>query len=92
MVKKRGLILNDLIASTAKEKTQKTLKGVIGALYNQRFLPDKYRDVPTDVFVWDDNVALFALEEPLFGTLITNRHLADTFRMLFDLAWQSSGE
>jgi hypothetical protein len=46
------------------------------------FLPGKYGENLTDILIWEDNIALIALEEPIFGTVITSSSLADTFRTL----------
>jgi HTH-type transcriptional regulator, sugar sensing transcriptional regulator len=91
-VKRCGLIYHDLLAHTARDKTQEVVKNILGALYEQKFLPEKYGDISTAILIWDDNVALITLEEPLFGTLITNQYLADTFRMLFKIIWTALPE
>jgi hypothetical protein len=48
-------------------------------------LPERYKDLPTDILVWDDNVALITLEEPYFGTVLHNAPLAQTMRMILGL-------
>ena len=87
---KKKVIMHDMPAHTAREKTGHELKEALGGLYSMRFLPEKYAEIPTDLLIWDDTVALIALEEPIFGTVLTNKHLADTFRMLFKMAWTSA--
>lgn len=89
-LKKRGIILNDLLVESARGGTADTIRKIMGGLYNQRFLDPKYQDVPTDIFMWDDHVLLVTLDEPIFATEIINWPLANTFRMLFDIAWKAS--
>ncbi len=36
----------------------------------------------------DDNVAIVSLEEPVFGTVIRNKAIAQTFRIVTDVIWQ----
>ena len=86
-VKKKGIIFHDLLSHTARGKTREIIKNILGALYEQKFLPKQYGDIPTDILIWDDNAAFITFEEPFFGTFITNEHLADTFRMLFKIIW-----
>lgn len=88
--KKRGIVMNDLLIESARGKTAEIIRDIMGGLYNQRFLDSRYRDVPTDILIWDDHVLLVTLDEPLFATEIINWHLANTFRMLFDIAWRAS--
>lgn len=42
-----------------------------------------------DILVWDDKVAIMILDIPVFGTVIENQNLADTYRIQFDLMWKS---
>ena len=91
-IKKKGLILTDLLEGSARGKTAKMLKEIGGSLYSSRFLPNDSEGIPTDILIWDDKVALVTLEDPVFGTLIQNQHLADTFRALFKFAWKASAE
>jgi len=91
-IKQKGLVMHDLLTPQARGKTGKVIKETIGALYSQKYLPENCGDVPTDVLIWDDKIALITLEEPLFGTLITNKYLADTFRTFFKLMWRISEE
>jgi hypothetical protein len=45
------------------------------------------KDLPTDILIWDDSVALISLSQPIFGTVLTNKYLAQTFKGLFFLIW-----
>ena len=54
-------------------------------MYDFKILPEKYSDFPTDILVWNDNIALITLTEPIFGTVITNPTLAQTFKYIFEM-------
>lgn len=64
---------------------------IAGNLHEYKTLPAKYAGDPTDILLWGDSVALINLEQPAFGTVLTNKALVATFRMIFDMMWQSSG-
>jgi len=89
-IKNRGVILQDLLTNPSQavgiNETQRILKG----LYDMRVLPEKYKDFPTDLLIWNNNIALITLQEPIFGTVITNQLLAQTFRYIFEIIWEVS--
>ena len=39
--------------------------------------------------MWDDHVAFIAFEEPIFGAVLTNPFLAQTFKIVFSTLWES---
>ncbi len=85
-IQERGIILHDILSydsrvSQVGPKTKEILRG----LYNEKYLPAKILELPTDILIWDDTVALITLREPIFGTVLTNPLLAQTFRILFDV-------
>jgi len=69
------------LAKEAKEKA--------GWSYEYRVIDKKYGDLPTDILVWDDKVAVMALESPIFATVTTNQALADTYRVQFEIMWSA---
>lgn len=83
-LEKNGVIFYDILTNESKESMAE-LKNELKGLYDAQLLPPEYADTPTDIMVWDDNVALVALNEPIFGTVLTNSSLAKTFRVMFDL-------
>lgn len=91
-VKRRGIIGHDILPEAARGKTGDEIRKILGALYEQRFVPEEYGDIETDMIIWDDNIGLISFDKPVFGTLITNKKLADTFRILFKLSWESAEE
>lgn len=87
-IKKRGISFKDIISYESGEKSGPRTKEDLGVFYEIKLLPAKYEDIPTDILIWDDNVALIVTDKPVFGTVLTNKHLAQTFRILFELSWQ----
>ncbi len=83
-VKKRHIIINDILTADSKEAGAKTA-AVLGPLYTAKFLDAKYGELPTDILIWNDHIALISLEEPIFGTVITNANLTKTFRALHNI-------
>lgn len=46
----------------------------------------------SDVAIYGNNIGISALEGKVVGVIITHNELADSFRALFDLLWDSLGE
>lgn len=86
-LKKRRIIVDDLLNSTAEGKTAGQIEAMKDALHTIKFLPQRHKDLPTEIIIWDDNIALVTLQKPIFGTIITNPALAKTFRALFSMLW-----
>lgn len=84
-MKKKGVILEDLITDPSEQVGVEETKRILGGLYDFRLLPKKYSDFPTDILVWSNNIALITLQEPVFGTVITSPLLAQTFRFMLEM-------
>lgn len=79
-------------------------KILVRALYNRKkgpfegiikFTDDHY--VPYEIFlfssditIYENKVAIASLKEKLVGVIIENKQMADTFRSLFNLAWEAA--
>ncbi|OGH87788.1 MAG: hypothetical protein A3J93_05135 [Candidatus Magasanikbacteria bacterium RIFOXYC2_FULL_42_28] len=87
-VKENNIALIDIVTGASRQRATEETKKIIGGMYNFKFLPEKYRDQPTDILIWDNNIALLTLEQPIFGTVITSHHLANTFKIIFELIWE----
>ena len=87
-MKRRGIFLRDILSAASEEAAKQAYKGA-HPYQDYKLLDEKYGDTPTDILVWDDKVAIMALDVPVFGTVIENKSLADTYRMQFDLMWKS---
>ena len=53
--------------------------------------PDKF-PFKSDVAIYGDNISISALEGKVVGVIITHKELADSFRALFNLLWNSLGD
>lgn len=83
-VDKKGIKFNDLLTHTSKQKSGPLIESLTNSLYSTCFIPEKYGENLTDILIWEDNIALITLEEPIFGTVITSKPLADTFRTIIN--------
>lgn len=81
----RKIIFDDLLHSSAEQGTAQQMKTALHAI---KLLPPRYKDVPTDILMWGDTIALITLEKPIFGTIITNPALARTFKAIFGILWE----
>ena len=86
-IKKRHIILHDILTHDSKEQIGPSMKELLKGLYDPKYLSNKYEEIPTDILLWDDHLALVTLREPYFATLITNPLLAKTMRTLFQVMY-----
>lgn len=84
-VKERNIVFHDLLTHASKEDSGPFMQSVLKGLYDMKYLPAKYGDIPTDLLIWEDCIAHIALEEPIFATVITSPLLARTMRTLFQV-------
>ncbi|MSU75681.1 MAG: hypothetical protein EXS55_04165 [Candidatus Magasanikbacteria bacterium] len=89
-IQKRGIVWYDILSHSSESKGAPEMKAILKGLYDQHFLPNQYGDFPTDMLLWGDNIALITLEEPIFGTVLTNPLLAKTFSIVFDMLWNAT--
>lgn len=87
----RKIIFDSVLMASAKSKTALEIKAVAGALRTDRFLPERFGDEPMDMFIWNDNIALIALSDPVFGTLITDAALVRVLKIMFGALWEELG-
>lgn len=87
LMKQRHIAFRDLLSHASGEKAAKDTRVIMGPMYEYKLLPPKYGEFATNFLVWNDTVALMTLEEPVFGTLVTNKNLAATFKVLFEIIW-----
>lgn len=84
---KRKIVFKDLLSASAKDNTAKMMKEIRGTLHDIKFLPSSTEELPTDILIWKDNIALITLEKPIFGTIITSPPLATTFKAIVNILW-----
>ncbi len=85
---KKKIIFDDILSSASQGQSAEKIKAVRGALHTIKFLSPRHKDVPTDILIWGENIALITLEKPIFGTIITNPALAKTFKTIFSILWE----
>jgi len=84
-VKDRGIIVHEIIPSKSKERGLPQSKIILKGLLESFSLPNKYPDLSSDILIWDNNIAIINLDEPIFGTKLTHAGLANTFRIIFSV-------
>jgi len=82
-VKDQGIVVHEIIPSSSKEQGYPQSKAILKGLLESIHLGKEYPDTNSDILVWNDNIAIINLKEPIFGTKISHAGLADTFRTLF---------
>ena len=87
-LKDREIFLHDILTSPSGASVGRAKEQLKG-FFDFKLLSKDYDDLPTDVLIWNDHIALLSIEEPIFGTVLTNPALAKTFRMMFDVMWKS---
>jgi sugar-specific transcriptional regulator TrmB len=61
-------------------------------LRESRFLPAAKFSLTTEISIYGDKVSLIAMKKGLIGTVIQNKDVADTFRLIFNLLWDQASE
>ncbi len=84
-VNSKKIIFYDLLPSLARTKSAQMIRELTNSLYDVKFLPEQYKENLTDLLIWGDNIALICFDEPIFGTIITNPPLAQTFKTLLKI-------
>jgi len=85
-IEKNKVIFHDLLTADS-QKSAEILRNIRKDRHDIKFLPTEYSENITDMLIWDDNIALISLEEPIFGTVITSKPLANTLKSIFKLIW-----
>lgn len=91
-VAKRGIVFYDILTHASGEKAVQETKSILKGLYDVELLLPQYKDIPTDILLWQDSIALITLQEPIFGTVLTNPLLAQTFKTIFSVMWEKLKE
>jgi sugar-specific transcriptional regulator TrmB len=88
-VKKRNIFVYDILTANSRSEAAVRTKEIMKGLYEAKFFPAKFSDMPIDILVWNDNIALITLEEPVFGTVLTQPYITEAFRVIFTLLWEN---
>ncbi len=84
-VKSKGIVLRDIVTHLSGDAAAHKMIASLKGYYDAKVLPQSAGEFTTDILIWDDHLALITLEEPYFGTVITNSSLVNTFRQVLDL-------
>lgn len=72
------------IYTSSKGKSESELP----ANTERRYLQPERLPIKSDIFIYQNNLALMALQGPVFGIVIESKELAESFRALFSLMWE----
>lgn len=82
-VAKQNIVFHDILSHASGAEAAPVMKELLRGLYEFQLLPKEVENFQTDILIWDNNIALLSLQNPVFGTVITSASLAKTFRILF---------
>lgn len=88
-LEKNKVIFKDILTASSKQYSAKTIKEIRNNLHQIKFISEQHKDMSTDMLIWNENVALVSLDEPIFGTVITNKNLAHTFKIILSIVWDT---
>lgn len=80
-LKKRRVKVKGLYTGTPKENN-------VGA--DRIALPEKYKDFKADIGIYGDRIELITFEGKMYAVIIENKALAETLRILFELAFENA--
>lgn len=84
LVHERGILFHDILTYASQESgAADAMRSVLKGMYDLRILPKEDGDLPTDILIWNDSIALIAIAEPIFGTILTSPPLATAFKTMF---------
>lgn len=59
-------------------------------LTEYKFIPENLFPIDVDVIIYGNNIGIAALKNKLIGVIIENEDIANSFRSIFNLAWQAA--
>lgn len=72
------------------ESKETYLKLDASHLVTRRIVDREKFSLPAEILVWENTVAIISLKTDIIGTIIENRDISKTFKVLFDLIWGDS--
>lgn len=84
-ISEKEIIFHEIVPDASKVITGMVMQNLIKQNYSVSLIPKEYGLLQTDILIWNDNIALITLEEPIFGTIITSPQLARTFKTLLKI-------
>lgn len=84
-LKKRKIVLHDIVTHVSGNEAAHKMVASLKGYYDASILPQATGELTTDILIWNNHLALITLEEPYFGTVITNASLVNTFRQVLGI-------
>jgi sugar-specific transcriptional regulator TrmB len=83
-VKEKQLVVRELLSHTEADKEYAGT--VMGQTHQTRFLPNEQIFL-ADSAIFGDNVVFFSFNPQIFAVMITSKEIAQSVKILFELAW-----
>lgn len=83
---KKGM-RSKLIYTAKDERVIKLMSSSDAMLRESKYISPEKFPISTDITIYKDSVAIATLKEKLFGTIITDKDVAHSFRGMFNLIW-----
>jgi hypothetical protein len=61
-------------------------------LVERRIIQKTRFSLPAQILVWGDNVAIISMKKSKIITVIQNKDISNTFRIIFEYIWDSAEE
>lgn len=87
-IKDRNIIFYDILSDNSEQNMAPYAKELLKGLYEYALVPKRFDDFQTDILIWDDSIALISLDEPIFGTILRNPPLAQSFTIMFQIMYE----
>ncbi len=78
-------IINDVSSAHEYQKQDRKLHREL------RIVPKDMMDIRPEIYIYDNKVAIFSLEEK-FGVMLESTDIANALKKLYDLAWEQAGK
>lgn len=89
--KQRELGIKTRFLSPLTEKTKKRIYGDDAYFLVERRIMQKSRfSLPAQIRIWASTVAIISMKKTKIITVIENKDIADTFRIIFEYMWKSA--
>lgn len=89
---KQGTFIRQILTKGISAEVSEIVRQELKGYYDFRVMDEKYEDTPSVIRIWNDNVAIVTFEEPVYGTVITNKIIAGTFKAIFETMWKAGAK
>ena len=84
----KGIRVRQITNQAYREEYTK-VKGFDEKVMNIRYIDSKQLNIKTEFLVYNDAVAYYTLEEPIYAIQVKDQQLADMQRQIFEFVWKS---